>query len=112
MRFFCALLVVLAVGCAHSNRIPSAEELLAARQNAAPGKPVCTSWLTTAVDCIDDAGLIWSACAWNACGRDPECRRPSDIAVLAGGCGTPGYLSCEVPEDVRRAYAVAYEVAP
>jgi hypothetical protein len=37
---------------------------------------------------------VWSACAWNGCGIDPDCRTSSQEAVARNSCGGDGWPSC------------------
>jgi len=117
MRFFCCtLLVICAIGCAHFEPVSTPESRRESRLSAASTGLRCDENTAQLPDqsCVTPAGLVWSACAWNACGRDPSCRRPHEIDVLATSCGGREFMSCDVPEDVRRAQAAAEiaEVSP
>lgn len=53
-------------------------------------------------NCIDDDGLVWSACAWNGCGVDLNCRVSSQDAVERGSCGGDEWPACVGGERAKR----------
>lgn len=90
--------LLLLAGCASA--APSTSDTqLASRFEHAKSVQFCpVEWngvgQRLAVDCVDNEGLVWSSCAWNACGINPECRARSQEVVMRGSCGGPDWPAC------------------
>jgi len=63
-----------ALACSCAERQPAPDAQPAARIAGAGTRKPCSPGKITTADCLDDQGLVWSACAWNSCGMDRQCR--------------------------------------
>lgn len=100
LRFVGAVLILVAfaigMSCAHSDPPSTPASQLAARFARASTKVACIPGGTVSVDCVDDQGLVWTACAWNGCGWDATCRAKFQASNMAGSCGEPEYPACPI----------------
>ena len=69
------LIALLLLACASSPPESTPQTQLVARVAQASTSTRCPEQGEVASSCLDDQGLVWSACAWNNCGASPECRR-------------------------------------
>jgi len=95
-----AIFLLLLCGCAASVAPSTPDTQLASRFAHAKSVQFCpVEWngvgQRLAVDCVDSFGLVWSACAWNSCGINPECRTRSQEEVSRGSCGGPDWPACK-----------------
>jgi len=89
------LTIFLAVtSCASPTVLSASQVQRAARFDRASTHYPCAPNATTDVACVDDQGIVWSACAWNSCGIGPACREEHQRIVMAGSCGEPEWPAC------------------
>jgi hypothetical protein len=97
----CIATALLTTSCASAPPTPQTPNTeLAARLAHAGTSQVCpVVWgghgMRITSDCLDDDGLVWSACAWNACGIDPSCRTREQEAAVLASCGGPEWPACK-----------------
>lgn len=96
---FALLFVAIFLSCGYAGIFPlssSTSQLQArlARARAA-SYPACNSTMPATTDCADSFGIIWSACAWNICGFEEDCRKESQKWIAAGSCGEPEWPACK-----------------
>ena len=94
MKFLVLLLIV--VSCARVMPVSSPQTQLASRIEHASTHNRCTPDVGMTMDCMDDQGLVWTACAWNACGLSGTCRETHQRAVADGSCGEPDWPACKL----------------
>jgi hypothetical protein len=92
--------IFLLVSCANRPIPSTPDSQLAARFASAHTKYACPvdrfgRGERVSANCIDTVGTVWSACAWNGCGVDPECRALAQQDVMAESCGGPEWPPCE-----------------
>ena len=87
-------IVFVLVGCAHSEPVSNIDSQLASRIEHASTHVACIPGHSTPVNCIDNMGLVWSACAWNTCGQDTVCRIEHQTSITTGSCGLPDWPPC------------------
>jgi hypothetical protein len=88
------IICLLLAACGHVQQESTPETQLASRIEHASTHLACLPEQTMAYDCLDDKGLVWSACAWNSCGKEISCRIDSQTAVASRSCGTPDWPPC------------------
>jgi hypothetical protein len=92
-------MLLLVTSCAHSP--PSTlQTQLAARFASAPTKYRCPvnprgEGSMVKENCVDDDGETWTACAWNGCGFDLDCRVKSWQFADSTNCGGPEWPECK-----------------
>lgn len=84
------------VSCTHAELPSSSDPRLAARIGRASTHNPCTPELPVTSNCLDDQGLVWSICAWNACGIDEQCRKIYQNHQVAQNCGEPEWPACSI----------------
>lgn len=92
MLFKGLFIVVLAILSCATPSTPQTQ--LASRISHASTHNPCTPNATVSEACLDDDGLVWSACAWNSCGMSQTCRDDQQKSQLAGNCGTSDWPPC------------------
>jgi hypothetical protein len=93
------LIIGTLASCATAPHDPTPGTELAARLEQAHAKPRCTPHYAVPASCVDDQGMVWSACAWNACGIEEPCRGEAQAKVAAGSCGEPYWPACKRKEN-------------
>lgn len=88
------LLLLAFTACATSRPMTPAEVQLASRIVHASTHNPCTPDEPVKADCLDDQGIVWSACAWNSCGMGSECRERHQRKVVENSCGGPDWPPC------------------
>ena len=91
-----AIIVCLAfvAGCATAETRSTPQTQLASRIEHASTHNPCPPNQPVSGSCLDDQGLVWSACAWNGCGRDTDCRHHSQEVIASHDCGLPDWPAC------------------
>ena len=90
------LLLLASVACSATVSLPSTPQTqLAARIEHAGTHDPCVPGEKATSNCLDDDGLVWSACAWNSCGLEKPCREDHQRKVAEGSCGEPDWPACK-----------------
>ena len=92
VAFFMA--AFMAARCA-STPPSTPETQLGARLESASTHLKCHPHYAVQTSCVDEQGLVWTACAWNNCGIEQPCRGEAQSKVAAGSCGEPYWPACK-----------------